>query len=436
MSQTQDVTDESTSQSSLPTPPVTCKPSSSPVNSTVGTGTVTHRQLPVIQPRENSENVLPRTHLTNAWNALTEDQIFAKSPPEPHHPRGWMVDLINRYDLHVFLFLSLFTDLWSIFSFSWNSFGQFGGFDNLLERFYAGVASVQKKNDEKQNEATESTTKTANSNGVTTARPATKSNENNSNITLHLIYALVRPFGQCYELLTVRTIEKYFLPMWEIVLQLLNNLSDDELKREAKPEGRNDLINGIIKAARCLTSRLSNQENLIKELEMFRLKMILRLLKISSFNGKMSALNEINKILFNFSYYPRQSQIPMCAPEEDIDWLSADKIAKWIKDSNVLGIVLHDSLHQPQYVDKLEKILRFLIKEKALTLSDLDAVWQAQAGKHEAIVKNVHDLLAKLAYDFNTEQLDHLFGCFQVNDILKKTNSSQIVPKSTEFCVF
>lgn len=297
---------------------------------------------------------------------------------------------------------------------------------------------MQKKSADPTTDAKDANTKTANSNGVTNVRPANKTNENNSNITLHLIYALVRPFGQCYELLTVRTIEKYFLPMWEIVLQLLNNLSDDELKREAKPEGRNDLINGIIKAARCLTSRLSNQENLIKELEMFRLKMILRLLKISSFNGKMSALNEINKILFAFSYYPRQSQIPMCANEDEIDWLSADKIAKWIKDSDVLGIVLHDSLHQPQYVDKLEKILRFLIKEKALTLSDLDAVWQAQAGKHEAIVKNVHDLLAKLAYDFNTEQLDHLFGCFQVSCKLARISSfvRSFVESTIDFLLF
>lgn len=70
-------------------------------------------------------------------------------------------------------------------------------------------------------------------------------------------------------------------------------------------------------------------------------------------------------------------------------------------------------MHQPQYVEKLEKILRFVIKEHALSLSDLDAVWAAQAGKHEAIVKNVHDLLAKLAWDFSAEQLDHLFECFQ-----------------------
>ena len=82
----------------------------------------------------------------------------------------------------------------------------------------------------------------------------------------------------------------------------------------------------------------------------------------------------------------------------------------------MLSIVLRDSLHQPQYVEKLEKILRFMIKEKALTLPDLDRIWEAQAGKHEAIVKNVHDLLAKLAWDFSPEQLDHLFECFQVSE--------------------
>lgn len=56
-----------------------------------------------------------------------------------------------------------------------------------------------------------------------------------------------------------------------------------------------------------------------------------------------------------------------------------------------------------------------MIKERALSLSDLDAIWEAQVGKHEAIVKNVHDLLAKLAWDFSADQLDHLFECFQTS---------------------
>lgn len=300
------------------------------------------------------------------WGMLDENQMYAKSPSESKTPKGWLVDLINR-------------------------FGQYGGFDNLLERFNMGVAILRKQT------------------------PPTEEEEA-FKITLGLIYAFLRPFGQCYELLTVETIEKYFKPIWEVVLELLSNLSDDVLKREAKPDGRSDCINGIVKSARLLASRLPNQENVIRELEMFRLKMILRLLQVSSFNGKMNALNDINKVLTNVSYYShRSAQLPHCMPDDEMDWLTAERMAAWIKETNVLGIVLRDSLHQPQYVEKLEKIIRFLIKERALTLEDLDQLWRAQAGKHEAIVKNVHDLLAKLAWDFTPEQLDHLFGCFQAS---------------------
>lgn len=53
-------------------------------------------------------------------------------------------------------------------------------------------------------------------------------------------------------------------------------------------------------------------------------------------------------------------------------------LQEWISTNNVLSIVLRDSLHQPQYVEKLEKIIRFMIKEKTLTLEDLDKIWDAQ----------------------------------------------------------
>ena len=50
----------------------------------------------------------------------------------------------------------------------------------------------------------------------------------------------------------------------------------------------------------------------------------------------------------------------------------------------VIRIVLQDSLHQPQYVKKLEKIIRFVIKKKALCLQDLDDIRAAQVldGRH------------------------------------------------------
>ncbi|XP_075236606.1 ubiquitin carboxyl-terminal hydrolase-like faf isoform X2 [Lycorma delicatula] len=279
-------------------------------------------------------------------SALADEELFARPPSDARSPRGWLVDLINK-------------------------FGNLGGFQILLERFQSG-----------------------------------------KNLTLPVIYALLRPFGLCFELLTVHSINKYFMPIVEIVPDILDNLTDDELKKEAKNESKNDAISAIIKSCKNLVSRLPKQEETIKNLEIFRLKMILRLLQISSFNGKMNALNEVNKVIASVTYYPHTRHSSTIEQQEE-EWLTPERMAKWIKDNKVLEIVLRDSLHQPQYVEKLEKILRFIIKERTLSLEDLDAVWAAQADKHEAIVKNVHDLLAKLAWDFSPEQLDHLFECFQ-----------------------
>ncbi|KAM9850836.1 ubiquitin carboxyl-terminal hydrolase 9X isoform 2-T2 [Aulostomus maculatus] len=228
-------------------------------------------------------------------------------------------------------------------------------------------------------------------------------------LNVQIIAALIKPFGQCYEFLTLHTVKKYFLPVIEMVPQFLENLTDEELKKEAKNEAKNDALSMIIKSLKNLASRVPGQEETVKNLEIFRLKMILRLLQISSFNGKMNALNEVNKVISSVSYYTHRHN-----PEED-EWLTAERMAEWIQQNHILSIVLRDSLHQPQYVEKLEKILRFVIKEKALTMQDLDNIWAAQAGKHEAIVKNVHDLLAKLAWDFSPEQLDHLFDCFKAS---------------------
>ncbi|XP_039296311.1 LOW QUALITY PROTEIN: probable ubiquitin carboxyl-terminal hydrolase FAF-X [Nilaparvata lugens] len=280
---------------------------------------------------------------------MADEELYARPPPDARSPRGWLVDLINK-------------------------FGSLDGFQILLERFQTG-----------------------------------------KNLTIPVIYALLRPFGLCYELLTVHTVTKYFMPIVEMVPNVLDNLTDDELKKEAKNESKNDAISAIIKACKNLISKLPRQEETIKNLEIFRLKMILRLLQISSFNGKMNALNEVNKVIASVTYYPHNRPHTAAIEPQEEEWLTPERMAKWIKENKVLEIVLRDSLHQPQYVEKLEKILRFIIKERSLSLSDLDAVWAAQAGKHEAIVKNVHDLLAKLAWDFSPEQLDHLFECFQAS---------------------
>lgn len=272
---------------------------------------------PVVPSVGLAGNVMPAqaalVSVCGNWGTLDEQTTYAKSPPEPRSPRGWLVDLINR-------------------------FGQFGGFDNLLGRFNAGIAELKASANGPANSS--SADDLEQKRKISSASTATGLGESNK-ITLNLIYSLLRPFGQCYELMTVSTIERYFMPIWEVVLGLMDGLSDEDLKREAKPEGRSDSINGIVKAARALASRLPNQEHLIKDLEMFRLKMILRLLKVSGFNGKMNALNEINKMINAVSYLPHCVQSTsggVGQSEDDMDWLNSERMAVSI---TTLIICLH-----------------------------------------------------------------------------------------------
>lgn len=103
---------------------------------------------------------------------------------------------------------------------------------------------------------------------------------------------------------------------------MLDSLTDEELKKEAKNESKNDAISCIIKASKCLVSRVPGKEDTFKELEIFRLRMILRLLQISSFNGKMNALNEVNKVIASVTYYPHRH-----TPLEEEEWLTAERMA-------------------------------------------------------------------------------------------------------------
>ncbi|XP_022644946.1 probable ubiquitin carboxyl-terminal hydrolase FAF-X isoform X2 [Varroa jacobsoni] len=230
-------------------------------------------------------------------------------------------------------------------------------------------------------------------------------------LPLSIIVLLVKPFGQCCQFLTKQTISTYLMPIVEKVPVYLHKFSDEQLKKDTK----NDSLSMLVRWLRYIAS-CAGQTAMVERLEEFRLQMLLKLLQISSFNGKMNALNEVNKAITNVMLYRQSGHGQRCVDASDAEYLTSNKMVGWIRDNNVLSIVLRDSLHQPQYVEKLEKILRFMIKEKALTLSDLDAIWDSQSGatRHEAIVKNIHDLLAKLAWDFSPEQLEHVFeSCFK-----------------------
>ncbi|CAH0691384.1 unnamed protein product [Chilo suppressalis] len=333
-----------------------------------------------------------------------EPEIFAKSQ-DHRTPRGWLVHLINV-------------------------FGQAGGFVKLRERFETimgfqkpdltasmnskekvSAETAEKESEDIQNikvDEVDIVPMLSESSDILTPsrneQPSSLEQSTSGETRVATVWQLLRPLGLCHDLLTPHTVTTYLLPVLECIPTLLESLTDEELKREARgSENKTDTVSCLIRACKYVSVKTPQHHSLLKSLEMFRLKMILRWLQMSSFNGKMSALNEINQLISTISQQPK--------PE----WLTPAVITNWIRENKVVDIVLRDSLHQPQYVDRLEKMLRFMIKENSLTRDDLDAIWKAQHGKHEAIVKNLHDLLAKLAWDFTPDQLDHLFDCFKAS---------------------
>ncbi|KAL5247027.1 hypothetical protein ACHWQZ_G019033 [Mnemiopsis leidyi] len=227
-----------------------------------------------------------------------------------------------------------------------------------------------------------------------------------TNPSLELVSTYLKPFGLCIDLLTSSCVQNYLVPCTLIVTNYVSNLSNEQLKKETKVETRNDTLSGLIQTLKMILHRApQDKKTLVQGVEILHLDLLLKLIKTSSFNGKMNALNELNRIITPFLFNRRQNK--------DSESITSEDLACWLKDQKILNVVFTDYLHLPQYVEKLDKTLKFLIHEDKLTTADIDLIWDAQIDKHEAIVKNIHDLLAKLAWVLNPDSLDAIFIRFQ-----------------------
>ncbi|KAL5107250.1 putative ubiquitin carboxyl-terminal hydrolase FAF-Y [Taenia crassiceps] len=250
-----------------------------------------------------------------------------------------------------------------------NLFGRLGGFDALLKRF----------------------------GGCSNGPP-----------TLRLFFNYLKPFKACCYYLADEVVKEYFLPMADIVLNFMKNLTEADVRQSVRSDQRsNHLADFAI--IQHLYQRIYGPNYNAEEFDELRLQLILKTMRTDLFGGKMNALNDLIAIICSIS--ARSSVSPMrymCA-----DAMMKDRLVGWLKDNQVLSLLLRANLHQPQYVEKVTRVVQFLVEMQELSLEDLDEIWEAQAGKHEAIVKNIEDMLAHLVHYLSPEQLDRLFDCFK-----------------------
>eukprot|EP00055_Hartaetosiga_balthica_P010709 m.46576 g.46576 ORF g.46576 m.46576 type:complete len:2422 (-) comp7278_c0_seq1:386-7651(-) len=117
--------------------------------------------------------------------------------------------------------------------------------------------------------------------------------------------------------------------------------------------------------------------------------------KSNAFNAKMYGLNILR------SFCKSKNAAAVLAP-----WLRTHKLIKeWFS----------VNLHQRSYVSRIEDILQTLAVSGKLTTEDIDLIWKAQEGKHEAVVKNIHNLFIGSAMNFHPEILDRVFEIVKEN---------------------
>ncbi|VDM41159.1 unnamed protein product [Toxocara canis] len=222
-----------------------------------------------------------------------------------------------------------------------------------------------------------------------------KGNVTKETSALHLIEWL-RPVASCAQVLKPELVSDVCQHAVKIALDSLRGLSDEDLKCEqVKGDLRESLMIELPRVVEALLVPNPATLSAGKEMFFFILRYILRVLQVAPFVGRIAALEELHSILFSTS---QCSIIP------------TSEIAEWLRSQSTIEILFRDNLHHPAFCERLERVVRVLLEKNALITEELDIMWDAQKEKHDAIQRNFHDLIAKLANAFNNELQERLFA--------------------------
>eukprot|EP00041_Stephanoeca_diplocostata_P039081 m.1585860 g.1585860 ORF g.1585860 m.1585860 type:complete len:2436 (+) comp25326_c0_seq1:243-7550(+) len=236
-----------------------------------------------------------------------------------------------------------------------------------------------------------------------------------------MLAQFIKPLGGSIDVLTPESVRSYVLPIATQSIEYVKALKGDVLKAETAPIAQHDclrsimgVLQGFIRSG--LASRLPDPVD-ERSLAALHLSTLLKILRGDSFNGVMHALNEMHDIIHQVNGLARKRNQRNTSMSPGLDTragvISSEAFQQWLLQNNILAVLFGNHLHHAQYVQKLEEVVKFMISGGALSLEHLSSMWQAQVDKHETISNNIHNLLAKLACELDTQQLDHLFQCFQ-----------------------
>eukprot|EP00045_Choanoeca_perplexa_P017708 m.262868 g.262868 ORF g.262868 m.262868 type:complete len:2290 (-) comp17611_c0_seq1:39-6908(-) len=221
------------------------------------------------------------------------------------------------------------------------------------------------------------------------------------------LMSLVKIYPSLSTTATKETLLKYGVPAFERLQAVLGAMSNDDLKKVMGPitNPKEGLLQLLRDFQEVFVRVLDTETAAAKLVEEYILAVMLQLFKCDSFNATMYALLFLDELASSLGHVQWKGK--------PASWLGAKELCDWILENELVDLMLRNGLHQEQYVRRILRVLTILNEQKRLTNDLLGKIWQAQTGKHETIVKNLHDLLANLAWHLHGDQLQFLFELFK-----------------------
>lgn len=86
----------------------------------------------------------------------------------------------------------------------------------------------------------------------------------------------------------------------------------------------------------------------------------------------------------------------MLNPVQPTVWLNPERLVDWIRDSDLIALLLEKYNHV-EVIKRCPEIIKFMANQEALTAEHIDIILESISGKHDSIVRVVYKLIVEIA---------------------------------------
>ncbi|BDA41234.1 probable ubiquitin carboxyl-terminal hydrolase FAF-X [Coccomyxa sp. Obi] len=225
-----------------------------------------------------------------------------------------------------------------------------------------------------------------------------------------LLKMVLEPLVKAVRLLTPEAV-RLLAPCCSDLLRHISTALASEGLEALADGGRDRMFNGvsalfsqIYTVLSCCTSPVSADAK-VSDVQR---KFVEKLLENSVFNKHLTAVREINNML------QRAKDVRANCGEANAGKPMKDAVG-WLVQKDMVQALLRAHLHQRQYVDQVQKVLKTLATEDGLQADHLELLWNLteKVDTFEAVKTNVYSVLGDLAKDLHGPELDLLFSKFE-----------------------